>query len=116
MAKKKKGGFLKKLFKRKPGGTMIGNLLRKVSNQMTGGVLGNGMMKLQEGETVEQSNDRIADRLSNVATAGIMADKATGFVDDLHSKLKQSGSKIYLIGGGILAAIIALFMFMRGKK
>jgi ABC-type phosphate transport system auxiliary subunit len=35
-------GFFKKLFKRKKGGTFFGNLLRKVSNKASGGILGNG--------------------------------------------------------------------------
>jgi hypothetical protein len=114
MAKKKKGGFLKKIFKRKVGGTMVGNLLRKVSNQMSGGVLGNGMMKLQAGETVAESNDRIADRLSNVVAAGVVADKTTGFIDEVQSKIKQGGSKMFLWIGGIALALIA-FLFVRKK-
>ncbi len=35
-------GFLKNIFKRKPGGTLVGNLLRGGSSAMTGGILGSG--------------------------------------------------------------------------
>ena len=35
-------GFFKKLFKRKKGGTFVGNLIRKVAKNKTGGILGNG--------------------------------------------------------------------------
>lgn len=35
-------GFLSGLFKRKKGGTFVGNLIRGVANKATGGVLGNG--------------------------------------------------------------------------
>ena len=35
-------GFLKNIFKRKKGGTLVGNLLRGVSSAATGGILGSG--------------------------------------------------------------------------
>lgn len=35
-------GFLSNIFKRKKGGTFVGNLLRGASSAMTGGILGNG--------------------------------------------------------------------------
>lgn len=35
-------GFLSNVFKKKPGGTMLGNLVRGAANKATGGVLGNG--------------------------------------------------------------------------
>ena len=35
-------GFLGGLFKKKAGGTMVGNLLRGVANKATNGILGNG--------------------------------------------------------------------------
>ena len=34
--------FLSNVFKKKPGGTMLGNLIRTTANKATGGVLGNG--------------------------------------------------------------------------
>lgn len=35
-------GFFKNIFKKKPGGTFLGNLIRKGANVASGGVLGNG--------------------------------------------------------------------------
>lgn len=40
--------FISKLFKRKPGGTVIGNLIRGVANTASGGVLGNGQMMITQ--------------------------------------------------------------------
>lgn len=40
--------FLGNLFKRKPGGTVIGNLLRTTAKTMTGGFLGNGTMMISQ--------------------------------------------------------------------
>lgn len=38
--------FLKKVFKKKPGGTAIGNLIRLAANKATGGILGTGANRL----------------------------------------------------------------------
>lgn len=35
-------GFLSKIFKRKKGGTFLGNMLRGASSKLTGGILGSG--------------------------------------------------------------------------
>jgi hypothetical protein len=40
----------KDVFKRKPSGTFVGNLIRKAVNQASGGVLGNGAMKIDQQE------------------------------------------------------------------
>lgn len=39
------------LFSKKPGGTFFGNLLRGVANKATGGILGNGLNKIELGQT-----------------------------------------------------------------
>jgi hypothetical protein len=41
-------GFLSNLFKRKPGGTVIGNLFRGVASAASGGILGNGAMMISQ--------------------------------------------------------------------
>lgn len=38
--------FLKKVFKKKPGGTVVGNLIRLAANKATGGILGTGANRL----------------------------------------------------------------------
>lgn len=40
--------FLKDLFKRKPGGTFVGNSLRTLSSAYTGGAMGSGRMMITE--------------------------------------------------------------------
>lgn len=35
-------GFLAKIFKKKPGGTFLGNMIRNVVGKYSGGILGNG--------------------------------------------------------------------------
>lgn len=35
-------GFFSNLFKRKRGGTFVGNLIRRIAHARTGGLLGNG--------------------------------------------------------------------------
>lgn len=44
-------GFLSGLFKKKPGGTFFGNLLRAGASMATGGVLGSGANKIEHGQT-----------------------------------------------------------------
>lgn len=39
------------LFTKKAGGTLFGNLLRGVSNKLTGGILGNGANRIEIGQT-----------------------------------------------------------------
>lgn len=39
--------FLSKIFKKKPGGSFIGNLFRKVASSATGGLIGSGQNKIQ---------------------------------------------------------------------
>lgn len=50
---------LKDLFKRKPGGTFVGNLLRGAANKASGGVLGNGAMMItqEQADIRDLSND-----------------------------------------------------------
>lgn len=42
--------FISNLFKKKPGGTAIGNLFRKAANTATGGILGNGANMITQQE------------------------------------------------------------------
>jgi len=60
--------FLKDLFKRKPGGTPLGNTVRGVLNKATGGILGNGLL-------MKKSDDEpmITDNLQQAAGAAMAA-------------------------------------------
>lgn len=65
--------FLSNLFKRKPGGTVVGNLLRTVASTVTGGILGNGAMMLKQEETPQEADARL---LQGVG-AGVVAAQQT---------------------------------------
>lgn len=52
---------------RKAGGTMFGNMLRTAANTASHGILGNGAMMIQEGETIDQTNERSLGALSDAA-------------------------------------------------
>lgn len=45
--------FLSKIFKKKKGGTLVGNLIRGVANSASGGILGNGQ-NMKKDEPSEQ--------------------------------------------------------------
>ena len=58
--------FFKKLFKRKKGGTFIGNLIRGVANKATGGILGNGvgLAKWEAKQEKKEYNKAVQDEVN----------------------------------------------------
>jgi len=79
--------FLKKatnLLKRKPGGTKVGNFLRKIAHR-SNPALGNGVLMQQEGEEPGQALERATNALqSGLAAAtgsGLAAANSVGAVD-----------------------------------
>lgn len=50
----------KDIFKRKEGGTLLGNMVRGVVNNASGGLLGNGALMLKPGQTVAANNTAAA--------------------------------------------------------
>lgn len=77
-------GFLKNIFKKKPGGTLLGNLVRGVSSAATGGILGSGANRIEVGQT--QTNAQLAQAAAeaqnttytNPTIAGLQAAAVTG--------------------------------------
>lgn len=59
------------IFKRKPGGTFFGNLIRRTANQLSGGVLGNGAMMLDAQPATMQAT---AQRVQEVAAGVVVTD------------------------------------------
>jgi len=114
-------GKFKQLFKRKPGGTVLGNLIRKGVNMSTGGLLGNGLFKLEEGETVENSNQRASDVLGGQAEALNAANaKYGGQVTPESIEKAARRARLKKLAGPIIAVIavvvlILVFIFKRGK-
>lgn len=57
-SKSKEMGFFKNLFKKKKGGTFVGNLIRGVASTATGGLLGNGAQLRQWEAEQEAKKDQ----------------------------------------------------------
>jgi len=100
------------VFKRKEGGTVVGNLLRTAANSASKGILGNGVMMLKPGQTKEESaaymQQQLTDGLYN-AGAGYVAGKAVNDgkkIDDPTTKTKIL--KYIGIGVGSLVGLILL--------
>lgn len=81
-------GFLKKMFKKKPGGTFFGNLVRGTASKYTGGILGNGkhMVPLQGDDAPTQTQE--IGRLTG-ETAGTYAETKIG-ADRLLNRITSS--------------------------
>lgn len=63
----KQMGFFKDLFKRKKGGTLVGNLIRGVASSATGGVLGNGtQLRAWEAEQEAKKFDALNGQISQL--------------------------------------------------
>ena len=64
-------GFFKNIFKKKKGGTLVGNLLRGVSSAATGGILGSGAgLAKWEAEQEQKEMERLYGKASLPAVSG----------------------------------------------
>ncbi len=81
-------GFLKNLFKKKPGGTFFGNLLRGVSSAATGGILGSGANRIEVGQTAT-NKDIAADPSKSVTFAGQAATQSADGTITMTQPLKE---------------------------
>ena len=110
---------LKDLFKRKPGGTVVGNLLRGAASATTGGLLGRGAMMLKEGETTEKSNAKLASKAGAAAMAFNNAGASTSGGTEKNVKLGATiqwfKDKWYYVAGAIVV-VTGLFIFIKRSK
>jgi|GEM_PF-4774756 len=90
-------GFLKNIFKKKPGGTLFGNLLRGVSSAIPivgGTVLGTGANKIELGQT--QTNKELANQTFAGQPATVSQDGTVNMTTPLNevsvSAVKQNAS------------------------
>lgn len=112
-------GFLKDLFKRKPGGTPLGNTIRGVLNKVSGGILGNGLL-MKQGENEPLISDNLqqatgaalaaANQYAPNMQGGQPSPTEKGYVTQM---FKQYG--MYIIGGLGLVAVLFLTVFKRKK-
>ena len=115
-------GFLGNLFKKKPGGTLVGNILRGVASNATGGILGSGAGRIELGQT--QTNKELALAQGQVVpTVGQQALQIAGTAiastpegQAAIQKTIWQKYKPYILGGGAIAALLVIWKLMTGRK
>lgn len=116
-------GFFGKIFKRKKGGTFVGNLIRSVSSKATGGILGNGS-GLAKWEAEQEGKEAKAaaihqQNMNRMRTAQATDTSTTpASSGDTISKIKEfvSKNKALVIGGGVSAFMMFRSMQMAKPK
>lgn len=100
------------LFKRKEGGTNLGNFFRAVSKPLVntllpgaGQFVGNGALLLKKGQSKEQNNEQN----KQAAVAAAAAFNSSNFMNDLVTKIKEYW---YVVAG----AAVAFYFMSRNNK
>lgn len=110
--------------KRKEGGTLVGNALRLGANAATKGILGNGVMMLKPGQSVEDANQYTKDALGNAlvnAGVGISLANQTNDGQSLMDNTAPLMAKVkklifpILFGFGLIVTTLVL-IFKRKKS
>lgn len=126
MAGMKGIGMFTKLFKRKPGGTVVGNLIRQAANKISKGKLGNGAMMLRDGESTDEANNRLAYQAGVASEAfnqsqsdanqlsdrGVLDEKTIteSFTKGTFAGIvKKNAGLIVAAGVGVLLLIVSIF-------
>lgn len=110
------------LFKRKEGGTLVGNLLRGVVNKASHGLLGNGLFMKKKGdpEGVTQEERQNIAKIAQGAVEGgaegagqaaVGADKPKAMAG-----FWEKNKKVVMIAGGVLITILVLIGVMKRKR
>lgn len=107
------GSAFKDLFKRKEGGTVVGNLLRGALNNVSGGLLGNGVFMLKDGQTEEQNQKQIEQAVINGIIAANATNTQNNMLNNLTNWVKTNKLLAAVIGVGI--AVAAYFIFKPKK-
>ncbi|AXH78170.1 MAG: structural protein [Bacteriophage sp.] len=106
-------GLLKKIFKKKPGGTFFGNLIRAGVSKVSGGILGSGANRLPlvEGAQQQQTNQNIQENASQSALAQTLSGLLQGATKDVTVKGGVDNKTIMVVGGvAVVGVLIALLM------
>lgn len=114
--------FLGSLFKKKPGGTLVGNLLRGAASNFTGGILGSGANRIEYGQT--QTNAELAQSGAATVTSNVAGSLIAGAMDTKEGKeltkdtiiawLKANWIKVLLPGLGLVALVV--YLVKRGRR
>jgi hypothetical protein len=122
--------WLKNLFeggrlsiKRKEGGTQVGNFIRQLANNASGGQFGNGAMKLQPGETKAEANKRLLAGLgAGLDTAQTVAATTSGNASETPKQALTKGVVLSKLNGLFIPVIIlaglglVVYGFFKRKK
>jgi hypothetical protein len=108
-------GFFKNLFKKKKGGTLVGNLIRGVASSASGGLLGQGR-ELAKWEAQQEANkSKLAHPLAIKTSKKIpkfLSDRIAGLTGE--SPVETAN---WAIPSGVLLLVIALIVYKKsGKK
>lgn len=126
-------GFLSGLFKRKKGGTKLGNMLRGVASTATGGLLGSGagLKAWEESQNLSEIQDlKMQLMKANQPNKGFQAGQ--NFVTKVALPLTEGGQpnptigqsvlteslkkNWYFIAGGVLALVAGMYFIMKPKS
>lgn len=98
-------GFFKKLFKKKAGGTLVGNLFRGAGDAFTGGVY----------SSVFPQPDNVAGAIANPNAPRPQLGQA--YVQGVATPPKSKNKLYYILGGvGVVLIGVFAFIFKGGKR
>lgn len=123
-------GFFKNLFKKKKGGTLLGNLVRGVANKASGGILGNGVQLAKNDAKIEQReyNQAVqveaqrqlaknpAFQAGQTATSKITIPGVPSIPSESKMDLKAYAKKYWGYAVGALAVIGGIVYVTKSKK
>ncbi len=116
-------GFLKNIFKRKEGGTFVGNLIRGGSSAMTGGILGSGAglnawEQRQANQQVQQMDGKAIgqDLVRNVAVPNMVNSPGATNPNIGESVFMETVKKRWAYGLGAIAVIGGGFYLLGNRK
>ncbi len=93
-------GFFKNLFKRKPGGTALGNLIRGGASAVSGGMLGSGagLHRWEESQGILAQNEALASMSKAQEQAGqnLINKVAVPYMGDSPSNQPKIGESVFL--------------------
>lgn len=131
--------FLKNIFKRKPGGTLIGNALRSVASKLTGGIIGDDFLKISQEDADKRDltddqfaakygktksgmvvnstlNAAVQQQIATTGTAGPSDVNApTTFSQKASAWLKTTTGKIVMWGSIVGIAALVIWKMTKGK-
>lgn len=118
-----KSALAKVSLKRKPGGTLVGNMLRSLVHKKTNGVFGNGAMLQNEGESDEDYKQRMTRAAAAAATT--FADEATDiqnggtagtFMENVKAGVISAKLKRFAPIALAVLGLVIVIRIIKGKK